>query len=244
MISKRYTNNKGVVLVIVLLLLVAITMIALVAMKISRAENGLARAMQYNRQAAKATMGGSIYVQKDFINSASNIVQTSKEDALSKGINLMGNYTEQENAWKKQFGGGIFKSYFPTEITALSGLGPEIASTNGRLLGDLTKSTKQTAFVNNLTLTSSEVPGFSKGDSFCNASAYANSAAVFGKVPVIQYHLEDAKDEHGNPIVNNGVQVKINVPDRSHYLLTEVNSSIAGFKREMGTLDLGTVPCK
>ena len=239
----KQSNNKGVVLVIVLLLLVAVTMIALVAMKLSRSESGSVRAIQYNRQAAKATLGASIYVQKEFVNSGSHIVQTSKLGALSDGLNNMGNSKEQAKKWSEQFGGGIYETYFPVEITTLSGLGPELQNTQGRLLGDLAIPTRQTAIVNNLTLTATEVAGFSKGGAFCTASAFANSAAVFGSMPVIQFKEEPAKDIHGNPIVINGKQVMKNVPERPYYLLAEVNSSVAGFKREMGTLDLGTVPC-
>ena len=235
--QKRYIKNKkGVVLVIVLLLLVAITMIALVAMRIGRAENGFARAMQYNRQAAKSTLGASIYLQREFSKTGHNIVQNSKQDALSEQIKNMGNYAQQLKDWKNTFDGGMLLGYYPDEITVLSGMGPSISDTNGRLLGDLTKPTKQAAMVNNLTLSTMEVAGFSKGGSFCTASAYGNSAAVFGVVPVIDYTVDVQIDE-------NGDQVNVNKPNRSHYLLAEVNSSVAGFKREMGTLDLGTVPC-
>lgn len=248
MINKRYINNKGVILVIVLLLIIGVTLIGLLAMKISRAESGFARAYQYNRQASNAALAASIYAQKDFKNSSVNIVQAAKQDVLSIGLNGLENsdINKQAEAWKKQFGGNIFKTYFPTEIMALSGMGPSIgASTEGRLLGDLTRSTKQTAIINNLTLSSAEIPGFSKSDSYCNASANASSAAVFGSVPIIGFREEDAYDEHGNQLFDSlNKPIKIMVPERNFYLLSEVNSSIAGFKREMGTLDLGTIPCK
>ena len=221
-------NNKGVALIVVLLIVLSVTAIAIVSLHITQTNNKMAIAYTYNRQAAQGAKISGFYIYDN----ADDDILTTIAEAQYNGIqNAMGIIQEKgedvtdadivQAVGEASSDAKTFNSSEDSRFRNFSGMA-ETPPTTGekRLTGDLSKPIKLSGAVGAASLIPNLVEGFSDGDAFCSYTMHADAYALIGRAV---------------PVRTNG--------SNKYYLLSDLNARVSGFKREMGLLKVTPLPC-
>lgn len=223
-----FRNNKGVALIVVLLIILSVTAIAIISLHTTQTNNKIAQAYTYNRQAAQAAKMSGFYIYEkaddDILTTITEAQLEGIQNAMSI-INAGGDHVNDEdiiNAVAEASNGAKpFNTSTDNEFRIFAGMAETTpASGEKRFLGDLSKPIKLAGSVGAPTLSPNLVAGFSDGDAFCSYAMHADAYALVGRAV---------------PVRGNGNQ--------KYYLLSDLNARVSGFKREMGLLDAEPLPC-
>lgn len=198
------SNRKGVALIVVILIILAITAIALVALKTSQYDDRMSQAFIYNRQAQNAAHAAAIGVEVAISEDPNKFLTECVDDGTGTEHNVKIPHSA---------------------IEPFSGLAttPPDTSNKDRLKGDLARFVGQMGVVNDISLSSSPVAGFSNGNAFCKYVATAESQALVG--PALIVHTTEGDDP------------------TKFYVLSELNAALSGFKREIGAMNVEPLTC-
>ncbi len=216
-----YINSKGISLVIVMLIILAVTSIAIVSLRTTQNDLRQVSGFSYNRQAAQGAHSAGIYINTR----AAQDAQIAAAEAAQNAVQAVMNAADENQLQAAISGAGSsVKWYYPNDVAPFSGMNktiPNDTDESSRLKGDLARPSNIVASLGNMSLINKPVAGFSEGDAFCSYDMHADAYALIGRSVPIR-----------------------NIGGNQYYLLSDLNARISGFKREMGLLDVTPLPCK
>ena len=223
MIKHLYHSNKGVALVVVMLIILAATAVAMVSIRIMQNESRMTVAFKYNRQAAQAAIQVGIFIGEKLESGDSlEIASEARRHAIEGAYASLKDGKSSVEAWNVMNSGANW--YYPSQISPYTGLRASIGdtgtTTSTRFEGDLSKPILQAGSIGNLSLNQNQLEGFSNADAFCSESVHADGYALVGR-PV------ELRGSEGN----------------QYYLLADLTGRVSGYKREMGIYLLDPIPC-
>ena len=217
-------SRSGVAFIVVMLIVLSASAIALLSLRIMHNETRTTLAFKYNRQAAQAAhqVGGILREKAADSSNTLAIATEAKNNAIAKAYQASGDEDKQKEAWEARMDAS--KWYKQDTFKVYTGLtNAELAEDEtNRLGGDLSIPVMQTGSLGRMTLNQKAVEGFSDGDAFCSQSMHADGYALVGRP--IPLRTGSSSDQY--------------------YLLSDLNSRISGYKREMGVFEVEPIPCK
>ena len=252
-------SRSGVALIVVMLIVLSASAIALLSLRIMHNETRTTLAFKYNRQAAQAAhqVGGILRQEAGKSDNTLAIATEAKNSAIAKAYQAsVSDESNAEEAMKKAWEARMDASkwYKQSTFSKYTGLAygaepdttniddddddepgddpdnpdlddsdsPETTASTNRLGGDLSIPVMQVGSLGRMTLNQKAVEGFSDGDAFCSQSMHADGYALVGR----------------------SIPLRPGNSGESYYLLSDLNSRISGYTREMGVFEVEPIPCK
>ncbi len=219
-------SRSGVAFIVVMLIVLSASAIALLSLRIMHNETRTTLAFKYNRQAAQAAhqIGGILRNKARDPANTLTIATEAKNNAIVKAYqaSVSSDTSTANKAWEARMDAS--KWYKQDTFKIYTGLtnAARAADEENRLGGDLSIPVMQSGALGRMTMNQKAVEGFSDGDAFCSESMHADSYALVGRA----------------------IPLRTNAANNQYYLLSDLNSRISGYKREMGVFEVEPIPCK
>lgn len=184
----NHAPHRGVALIIVLFILLAITAIAVLAVRSLGSEQKASYSYRLNRQAVQASHQAAVVTMGELSKNAVLLVASTQKQGLQAGLDAMsGQSVNEENiaaAWDARASTSSY-SYNADFFTSFTGLGltAPTATDTTRLKGDLSRRFAQSSALGALQTTELQVDGFSENVEFCRYFVQMDAAATVGLPP-------------------------------------------------------------
>ncbi|MFA5625679.1 MAG: hypothetical protein WC966_11595 [Bradymonadales bacterium] len=191
--------KRGVALLVVLFVLLAITAIAILAVRSMNSEERASYSYKLGRQGVQASHQAAVVTLGELSKNILLVLASSQQKGLQAGLDAMQDQEASsenlEAAWNARVSTQNY-SYDADFFTPYTGLGitPPAPSDSTRVKGDLSRRIAQSAAVGSIEMTELEVAGFSDNVEFCRYFMQLDAAATIGLPPVSQGSFYYASD--------------------------------------------------